>query len=111
MTLNFETCHNQSLDKDKIKTLLAENHHLIYTSNDSINCGDDKTTNELSSLLSDKNFTNLAFRQQVTGIITGGKSVSVKGLPDMPLDTFIDLQQNTVHPVCEVFLDCPTPSS
>ncbi|MGG6175153.1 sulfatase-like hydrolase/transferase [Pantoea allii] len=111
VTLNFETCHNQSLDKDKIKTLLAENHHLIYTSNDSINCGDDKTTNELSSLLSDKNFTNLAFRQQVTGIITGGKSVSVKGLPDMPLDTFIDLQQNTIHPVCEVFLDCPTPSS
>lgn len=111
VALNFETCHNESLDKGKINSLLKTNNDLIYTSNDSINCRDNKTSNELSSLLADNNFKNLAFRQQIIGIINEGKSFSVKGLPDMPLDTFIDLNENKIYPVCEAFLDCPDYSS
>jgi phosphoglycerol transferase len=111
VALNFETCHNESLDKGKINSLLKTNNDLIYTSNDSINCRDNKTSNELSSLLADNNFKNLAFRQQIIGIINEGKSFSVKGLPDMPLDTFIDLNENKIYPVCEALLDCPDYSS
>ncbi|AIR62958.1 hypothetical protein LH23_20575 [Cedecea neteri] len=106
-TLSFDTCMGEVVDEKKVhKIYQRSNKNLIFASNDSIFCGDVNALQSISSVLRQKEINHVTTRQQIIGVYSGGEIDFVIGLPELPLDAFIEKSNNKIIRMCELFFDC-----
>lgn len=106
ISLSYQTCANAVVDGDAVKKLISGNAFTIIASSDSVTCGNNSGYKNLSGILNKNIFESLQFRQQIIGLVKDGKSDFITGLPEVPLDAFIDTQKYSLISICKAFDDC-----
>ncbi len=108
MRYNYPSCTLPRLPEEEINGFLQQkNDAMIFSSNDSIACGDRTTLNQLARLLNIDALHTLQPRQQIVGLYTPEKTDYVIGAPDQHLDAFIDMTKPQLITLCRAFFDCP----
>ncbi|MBB1201457.1 hypothetical protein EGM70_14310 [Enterobacteriaceae bacterium 89] len=105
--VNYSTCNMHSLPVREVSSFLEEQDSpTIFSSNDSVFCSDVEPLKQLADIIKLPDINSLQIRQQIIGVYNNGKSDFIKGIPELPLDAFIDTKNYKIVSLCEAFADC-----
>jgi len=105
---SYASCALPRLPEEEMNAFLQQkNEAMIFSSNDSIACGDRSTLNQLARLLNIEALHKLQPRQQIVGLYTPEKTDYVIGAPNQHLDAFVDMTKPQLITLCRAFFDCP----
>ncbi|WP_338463703.1 phosphoglycerol transferase I [Franconibacter daqui] len=104
---SYFTCGGGSLPQEELNAYLHQKAEpVIFTSNDSVVCQDRKPLEQLAKLLNVNDVLSLQIRQQIIGIYTPSNTQYVAGIPEQPLDAFVDTKAQHLIKLCSAFFDC-----
>lgn len=103
----FDTCNNQQIDLKMVNQRLhEEGRRLLFASNDSAFCIPYEVRPSINQVLRSDAASNLASRQQVTGLYGKNETQSIIGVPEKPLDIFVSKDDLKLYPLCTIFSEC-----
>jgi len=107
-SINFDTCSGKPIDIDKLYAFMKKHQYIIFASNDSPVCDNINVLDSVKNLFNSNQVMNLAFRQQIGGVINGNNAnaETLIGYPLRQLDFFVNLKNNQLFSLCSVLNDC-----
>ncbi|MBK5074591.1 sulfatase-like hydrolase/transferase [Budviciaceae bacterium CWB-B4] len=107
-SINFDTCSKDFIDKDLVTDFLNSHENIIFSSNDSLVCGNANILKQLRDITNSDRIMDVTFRQQIGGMISKDASNNkvLLGYPIRQLDFFVDIKTNKLYELCTVLNDC-----
>lgn len=103
---SYQTCAHEQVNYEKVNELMKDSSTIIYSSNDSMFCGEGQSYSGLAEILNSDAINTIKFRQQIIGFKSGSKHQAVVGQASKPLDVFIDTKELNITTLCAAFNDC-----